>query len=595
MKIKVLTIIKYKLLILTLCFSGTVYADMNFELPGEELTQERVDRSRSVQRISLPPAAERTQFTESSDPAETNDWLEEVMKTWNSPPLSVQFAANRAILPFGKGGIFIPKMTEINHEPDIEIVDKNGNTVSSGESGRTHVVEPGEYTVMVGSGSQRQRIEKSVTVEEGKTSTIAPEWSGLIIEVVDEQGSLLRGEYELVRIDEFDPYGRGYGASVELGETVRTWILKPGIYKILGAGAGYNTLTNFVTVRLLPGELTNFLLIQDPINFHIRGGGTVHITPSTRLTSNWRVGANIGANVQFNAEHDHEAKTEDNIFSMGLLFDSYLLYRNSPMEWSTRLKLEESINIENNDLVNMVNTPDRVNLSSIFIWRLYHWMGPYARAEFNTKLFDTKLKRGKENWFCFVDTDYLFNEEAGFDTSLTFVSEPAFSPLIFDLGLGLNIDLTAVRTFESRLRVGIGSSYSRYLDRHRIIEANKVVYLSDDDYFEERAKAANSIILYPDKKVRIFETGPQIALGMMSRLGAFASADAEIRVFTPVIPEVRITKPDLDLHGTLSWRLTSVMNFDYTYRRSLKQPAELEVPVHTSSHGIWLRLHFSSR
>lgn len=583
-----ITVIRHTLFLAAFCCAA-VYADTAFELPGEELTQDRIDRS--VKRISIP--AEK-QVTEKSEPVEKNEWLEGVMKTWNSPPLSAQLAANQAILPFGKGGIFIPKMTEINSEPDIEIIDGKGNTVGSGENGHTYIVEPGEYTVMVGSGSQRQRMANSIVVEEGKTSTLNPEWAGLIIEVVDEQGTLLRGEYELVRIDEFDPYGRGYGASVELGETVKAWILKPGVYKILGTGEGYNTLTNFVTVRLIAGELTNFLLIQDPLNFRIRGGGTVHMTPTTRLTSSWRIGANIGANVQFNAELDHESKAEENNFTMGLLFDTWLLYRKSPMEWSTRLKLEESINIENNDLKNMINTPDRTSLSSIFIWRLLSWMGPYARAEFSTKLFDTRLKRSKEDWFCFVDRNYVFDEAAGFDTSKTLVSEPAFSPMIFDLGVGLNLDLNATRAFESKLRVGFGSSYSRYLDRHRIIELNIVKYESDDS-LEQKANAANSVVLYPEKKVNIFEVGPQTALGLMVRLGAFASADAEIRVFAPVLPELRVDKPDLDLYGTLSWRLSSIMNFDYTYRRSLKQPAELEVPVHTSSHGIWLRLHFSSR
>ena len=596
MKVKTasLTIIKHTLFMTAFCLSGAVYANMNFELPGEELTQERLDHS--VRRMNTPPALQPSiQVTENRGSAEKNDWLEEVMKTWNAPPLSVQFSANRAILPFGKGGIFVPKMSEINSEPDIEIVNSRGNTVSSGESGRTHIVEPGEYKVMIGSGTQRQRMAKSIVVEEGKTSTLTPDWSGLIIEVVDEQGSVLRGEYELVRIDEFDPYGRGYGASIELGETVKAWILKPGIYKILGAGAGYNTMTNFVTVRLLPGELTNFLLIQESVNFHIRGGGMVNMNPTTRLTSNWRIGANIGANVQFNAEIDHETKTEENVFTLGLQFDTWLLYRKNPMEWSTRLKIEESINIENNDVTNMINTPDRVNLSSIFIWRLYSKMGPYARAEFNTKLFNTRLKRSKEEWFSFVDTDYFLDEAAGFDTSRTFVSEPALSPLTLDLGVGLNADLTSMRAYESKLRVGLGCSYSRYLDRHRIIEANRVKYPSEDDYFEERAKVANSIILYPEKRVNIFEVGPQIALSQMFRLGAFASADAEIRVFAPVLPEQRITRPDVDLHGTLSWRMSKVMNLDYMYRRSLKQPTELEVPLHTSSHGIWLRLHFSSR
>ena len=279
---------------------------------------------------------------------------------------------------------------------------------------------------------------------------------------------------------------------------------------------------------------------------------------------------------------------------MGLIMDTWLLYRKRPIEWSTRLRLDESVNIADNDLSSMLNSPDRLNLSSIFIWRLLNWMGPYARAEFSTKFFETKLKRQKENWFCFVDTNYVFNEERGFDTSQTFVSEPAFSPLIFELGAGLNADLAATRSFESKVRLGIGSSYSRYLDRHRIIEYSKVMYESADS-LEQRANAANSIILYPEKKINIFEVGPQTALNLMVRLGAYASADAEIRLFIPVLPEQRIDRPDLDLYGTLSWRLSSVMNLDYTYRRSLKQPTELVVPVHTSSHGIWLRLHFSSR
>jgi hypothetical protein len=72
-----------------------------------------------------------------------------------------------------------------------------------------------------------------------------------------------------------------------------------------------------------------------------------------------------------------------------------------------------------------------------------------------------------------------------------------------------------------------------------------------------------------------------------------ASAAGELKLFAPVIPELRIDKPDMEFNGTFSWRLSSVLNLDYTYRQSLRQPAELDVPVHTSSHGIWLRLHYT--
>jgi hypothetical protein len=518
-------------------------------------------------------------------------WLEEAMSTWNAQPLSVQMAADETIVPYGKGGLFIPTYTETNSEPDIEVFDLRGGLVASSEPGRTLTLEPGEYRVALGSGSKQQRIVKNIKIEEGAKRPLAPDWSGLVIDVVDEQGIALKGEYELVRIDEFDPYGRGYGASIELGETVKAWILKPGIYKILGAGEGYNTLTNFVTVRLMPGELTTFLLIQDPSDFRIRGGGTIHLAPTARLTSNWRFGVNIGINTQFNAEIDHEAAIAASAFTLGGLIDAWLLYRKKPVEWSTRLRLDEGINLADDKLENMVNNPDRLLVSSIFIWRILNWLGPYARAESNTKFFDSKIRRGKEIGFSFTDAGYVFDEAAGLDTSQVYMVEPAFSPLIVELGAGVNFDLTTRRYFEAKARLGAGGNYSRYDDRHRIIEDRRVKYVSEDS-LEQKSVVSNSIVLYPEERVNIFEVGPQTSLGATVRIGALGSAEGEFKLFAPL---QRLSRPDFEFNGTLSWRLHRSLNLDYTYRQSLKQPTELDAPVHTSTHGIWLRLHYSSR
>jgi len=571
------------------------------ELPGEELSDERIHRSRT-QRSTPPGAVGIADWRSGIDEVSLNDgqqersWLERAMDTWHTPPLHVQMAADEVIIPFGKGGLFVPRYTATNAEPDIEVYDLDGNRLISSEPGRTILLEPGEYRVMLGSGAFSQRIVKNARVEEGRTLPVIPDWSGLIIDVVDEQGIILKGEYELVRIDEFDPYGRGYGASIELGETVRAWILKPGIYKILGVGEAYNTLTNFVTVRLLPGELTTFLLIQDPDDFRIRGGGTIHLTPSTRLTSNWRAGINIGTNVQYNTEIDHQAEMDigANTFTMGLLFDAWLLYRKRPVEWSTRLRLDEGINITDRSFENMISNPDRLLMSSIFIWRVLNWFGPYARSEFNTKLFDTKIRRNKDDWFTFVDHNYFFDEAAGTDTSLTFMVEPALSPLTVEVGLGVSADMTTQRYFELRARLGFGGAYSRYNDRHRVIESNRVRYRSDDSLVQKDI-VHRGIVLYPEDKINIFEIGPQSSVSAMVRLGTFASAEGELKVFAPLLPEQRLHRPDVEFGGTLSWRLSRILNLDYTYRQTLKRPTELDVPIHTSSHGIWLRLHYSTR
>jgi len=570
------------------------------DLPGEELTDRQVfQQKRSIgdaNAAAIEDAIAKASRTERS-------WLDGAMATWNAPPLYVQQSADETMIPYGKGAIFVPTYTETNSEPDVEVFNLDGDLVATDQPGRAITLEPGEYRVTLGSGSRQQRIEKNIKVTEGAAQPLIPDWSGLVIDVVDEQGVALKGEYELVRIDEFDPYGRGYGASIELGETVKAWILKPGIYKILGVGEGYNTLTNFVTVRLLPGELTSFMLIQDPADFSIRGGGTIHLTPSARLTSNWRFGINIGINAQFNSEIDHQAELTANTFTFGGLLDAWLLYRKKPVEWSTRLRFDESINLTDNDLKDMVNSPDRVLMSSIFIWRILNWFGPYARAESNTKMFSTKVRRSSnDRGFCFIDADYFFDESAagldGLDTAQVYTIEPALSPFIFELGAGMNFDMTTKRYFEAKARLGFGSAYSRYDNRYTIKESSKVKYKPDTDsltLLRQKDLVSNSIVLLPESEVNILEVGPQASFGATVRIGELGSAEGEVKLFAPVLPEQRLTKPDVEFSGTLSWRLHRSLNLDYTYRQTLKRPAELEEPVHTSTHGIWLRLHYSSR
>jgi hypothetical protein len=558
-------------------------------LPGEELTERQIFR----QKRSLEAAGAASADTAKTAPAERS-WLEKAMETWNAPPLQAQMSTEDAMMPYGKGGVFVPTYTEPNSEPDVEGRDPKGNLIISSAPGLTLALEPGEYRVMLGSGSAQQRIVKNVRVTESVAQPVIPDWAGLVIDVVDEQGIALKGEYELVRIDEFDPYGRGYGASTELGETVKAWVLKPGVYKILGVGEGYNTLTNFVTVRLLPGEFTTFLLIQDQSDFRIRGGGTIHLTPTAMLTSNWRFGINVGLNTQFNVEIDRQAGLTTYNIALGGLLDAWLLYRRKPVEWSTRLRLDESINMTDDNLRDMVNNPDRLLTSSIFIWRILNWLGPYARVESNTKLFASKVRRSTEGGFCFTDGDYVFDAGALRDTAQVYTIEPALSPFIFELGAGVNFDLTTRRYFEAKARLGFGSTYSRYDDRYRIIEGSKVKYESEDS-LEQRLLVASSIVLFPESRVNISEIGPQMSLGATVRIGAMGSAEGEVKLFAPVLPEQRLTKPDIEFSGTLSWRLLRSLNLDYTYRQSLKRPAELDEPVHTSTHGIWLRLHYSSR
>ncbi len=195
-----------------------LWGELPPDLPGNEIRHEDL-----IAAIPKDTAANARGQKSSAGGAGTLS--EQEQKTWDAPPLSEQMGGAESFIPIGKGGIFVPRFTAATSEPEVLVLDSTGHTVISGNPGRTFSVEPGVYTVVFGSGAHEQRIVRKVTVEEGRTVPIMPDWSGLTVETIDSLGVSFRGQYELTRIDEFESYGQGYGAHPELGEVVKTWIV----------------------------------------------------------------------------------------------------------------------------------------------------------------------------------------------------------------------------------------------------------------------------------------------------------------------------------------------------------------------------------
>lgn len=550
------------------------------DLPGEDITEEYI-------RWQIPLDSLKQQESEGTN--RTTAWYDNVAKTWEAPPLSEQMSTDRINVPLGKGGIFIPRFTDAKNEPDVEIIDPDGHTIGSGETGITYNVEPGPYYVVLGSGSHRQRIVKNIEVKESRITPVMPEWAALTIETVDTNVTSFRGEYELVRLDDFESFGRGFGADLNLGEAVRTWILKPGTYKILGRGESFNTLKNFVTVRLLPGELVKFLLVQRPDNMAIISGGTVDISPGTKIASHWKYGANIGGMLQFNGEIDRLEQHREAISSIFSLSSSiWLLYNYDHHEWESAIRLDEGLSLSELDLTSGV---DDFRINSLYIWRFLKWFGPYGRAEFRTNLLPRRVRLDDYNKseFCFLNNDSTVTEKSFSSDYQIFDISPSFSPFTVDVGGGANLDAVNTNFFELKIRLGAGSSFSSFPSRYQSV--NPELY-SDSTYY---LRMKNSIVLQSMDETRIFEFGPQGSLSANLMIGKLGTAGAELKLFAPVAPEMRLTKPDYDISATLSWRLVRSVTLDYDYDYQLKQPEDADARVNKSTHRIWLRFAYSSR
>jgi hypothetical protein len=555
-------------------------AELPSDLPGDEITQELL-------RWAIPRDSIGAQKV-GPQRKDTVTWFDKAAKTWEAPPLAEQMSTGNGV-PMGKGGIFVPRFTEANDEPEVEIMSPDGTSIKSGEPGQVFSVEPGSYYVLLGSGSHRQRLVRQVEVTESKTVPVMPDWSGLTIETVDSTTIAFRGEYELLRIDEFEPYGRGFGADPELGEKAKTWILKPGTYKILGRGEGYNNLRNFITVRLLPGELVNVLLVQRPDDMAIISGGTVDVSAGTRIASHWKYGVNIGGNLQFAGEVDKRVDQNTLNSTLSLRTGLWLRYMQQPFEWENTLLLDEGVSLTETNFDNIVTAPDDFRIISLFIWRFLHWIGPYGRTELRTNLLPNFVSQDEsKNEFCILHPDSTIKR---FDESVSFKDKPSFCPLKVDVDIGANVDMVNLRFLEFKLRGGVGSSLNNFPDRYEI--RTNTAAVRTDESMQERIK--KSIVLYPLDATNTFEFGPQGSATGNLRIGRMATAGGELRVFAPIVPELRFTRPDFDLTVTVSWRLARAITLDYDYTYTLKQPEDINARVNYSTHKVYLRFSYSSR
>lgn len=569
-------------------FSFFVNAEPPPDLPGVEISHDYLN--------SVVPKDTVKNAAESKPSGSGLPWLDKAQKSWDAPSLAEQMSAGEASVPIGKGGVFVPRFSAATNEPDVNILDSAGRTVASGNTGRVFSLEPGSYRVILGSGAHNQRIVRPVTVEEGKTVPIIPDWAGLTVETIDSLAIPFRGEYELVRIDEFETYGRGLGINPELGQAVKTWILNPGVYKLLGVGQGYNSLINFITVRLLPGELCKLLLVQDSTTFRILGGGTVDVTPSSKITSHWKYGANVGGNINFNSEIDRVAK--DTIINtlFGLLSTLWLTYQHQPYEWQTRIRLNEGFNFSGVNVGNLLMNADDFVLTSLFIWRFLSWLGPYGSAEIHTSFLPQRFIRDENSsFFGLLDDNASFvNTSTSFNSSRSFTLQPSFSPLLLDISVGVNADALKFSFLETKLRGGFGTHYS-YLPRHyQIVDTSTV---SDWQTLPDtvRAMLRKSVILLPEEAVSDFGLGPQASISGMLRIGRFITADGELQIFAPIAPVQRLLRPDFDLLANINWRLSNWITLDYTYTFLLQQPENVAARLDKSTHGVWLRFSYSSR
>jgi hypothetical protein len=586
--------------LLIVFFGWALHAEVPPKLPGQDITG-------SVS--SLPIKTDSAEIAPPSSSPYSPEWIEQGMKTWDAPIIFQQINEDASIVPIGKGSVFVPRMSDATLEPAIQIYNTDEKLVGSGPTGKKCALLPGEYTIIVGSGSIKQRISKKVFVEEGTVVPVLPDWSGLSIDVVDSNNVPFRGQYELARIDEFDAYGRSYGRDITVGERIKTWILKPGLYKIFSVGESYNSVSNFITVRLIPGEFTSVLIVENikDLALKIVGGGEVNTKALlAKRKSNWKYNLNVGGTILFNSNSD--AITQTNTMKsadLALLSLCDITFKKGTIDWETNVFIKEGVDLSDLNKADFNYSADQFMITSLYVWRVFFpWLGPYCRTEFQTHILpqSTQFTQNAPNHVFITLAQDTTLKEIDF-TKTSKQIRPPLSPITGEAGIGTNIDAITTTLFDAKFRLGVGySQYAAWDQSIPILSSDSAIKkkISPGSGYTQSnlndALGRNYIILLESKYIAFNSYGPEAGIALNIRLGDFAVVKGDYRVRIPIDPLLKSNKvlPDCDVYTTISWSLLRSVTLDYLFQYTLKQPIDAD-HVDLATNSIFLRFSFNTR
>ncbi len=457
--------------------------------------------------------------------------------SWERPPPAEQVAADGQLMPAGSGAIFVPAMTEPAQEPEV-LVYRDGNLVRTARTGRKIFVVPGTYDVYVGSGSRERMIVFEARVVEGRVTVVPVEWSGLVVDTVDEHGTSVRVTYDLVHLPDRAYVGQGIGAAISEGERLETWLLPPGLYMLLRTGESYRARSNFYTVRLLPGHLHRLTLVVDPNTGDFLGAGEIERTVAVR--AGWRVRWLVGGNVELTHSASVVGKEDGTEVAGGVFSDAQVRWERGPHLLWMRAVVDLAATLRFPVAPFRPDT-DQVDLETLYVYRFAPWVGPYVRAAVRTGLLPSIRYFDQPTDVAFLSTGGSLQHT---DKGLRHVQlAPPLDRAELSFGGGLRFETRPAWWFDASLLVGPGG-------RHL---ATRDLYVEDDD---------------PDTPAfEIRQVPPSTRLGLESRLltqliaGRWGSLRVEADFFGPFDQFADLS---LRLRTVATIRLSTFASLNYT-------------------------------
>jgi len=419
------------------------------ELPGVEITDSEIALEQSKKLVQVLHS-------------EKGDIYEN--KGWSAPDLESQLNQDEAFIGMGQGAIFVPRLTESRLEPEFKAVRMDSLSKESrewiGKPGMRLVVPYGTYMVIMGSGNADNKFGYEVIVEEGKTTLVPPNWGGLVINTINEDGEFISENYEVFEVYSGKSYGRGFGLTQERLNDVKTWILPPQIYRISRSGENASSILNYITVQVNPGELGYVELVFEESTGRLVAGGVHKMRINAGKDSHWTYGLRLGGSASYTTLI---TASEQKSSAWNALGDLRLraLYNRTKMFWLTELYTRQNmqwLNEEKKESQWSV-AQDLFQFQSSVVYRIFDWIGPYMRVNAKTHIFP--------EYYWINETDTL-NLPKGEKIRIS----SSFDPLRIGEGVGLNLQPVVSNATDISAQTGFAARQT--IRRKILVPSNKV-------------------------------------------------------------------------------------------------------------------------
>ena len=463
---------------------------------------------------------------------------------WPAGTVQQQLDGDVTLVPFGKGALFVPSMTSSLDEPPVSVW-QNGRRMTEATSGTRIVLPPGHYGITLGSGSVGQQFSYQVQVREGFVTVIPVTWSGLTVHVVDEQFSAIRSSYEIIRMTDREYLGIGFGRDEQAGEPVSTWILKPGLYKIVQVGDTYRARKNFSTVRLIAGRHTQYNLVLDPETGDFLGAGEATAGEIFRSSSKEAWGSLVlGGDARASSRANVRGAVSGRSYAVRVFLDGRVSLPLFGSHLFLRLQVEEG-QTQINDLLQQ--DADRVDLDALYVYLWAPWSGPYLRFAGETNIF------GRREMFSNPRKVEIYGSDGGGVTILEDAMEVELQRTLgtFSLkeGAGVNLRLLKSVFGEATFRLGGGG-------RHFIVRRSL-----------QSLTTSTSLMTYQEL-ASTHQYGVEATLIATIRPFHWILLQVELDSLLPFVVDQTADQIILDVESILHIKLTQYVSLNYVSRLS---------------------------